>query len=84
MSHTGPIRVSLRPMKELLKSNDLVLISYVMHLLAEHGIEALVFDEHMSAVEGSIGALPRRVMVEEDDFERSRNLLGKDALTKSG
>ena len=83
MSHIGPIRVSLRPMKELLKSNDLVLISYVMHLLAEHGIEALVFDEHMSAVEGSIGALPRRVMVEEDDFQRSRNLLGKDALTKS-
>jgi putative signal transducing protein len=60
-----------------------VLISYVMHLLAEHGIEAVVFDEHMSAVEGSIGALPRRVMVEEDDFERSRNLLGKDALTKN-
>jgi hypothetical protein len=51
--------------------------------LAEHGIEAVVFDEHMSAVEGSIGALPRRVMVENDDFERSKNLLGKDALTKS-
>jgi hypothetical protein len=84
LSHIGAIRVSLMPMKELLKSNDLVLISYVMHLLAEHGIEALVFDEHMSAVEGSIGALPRRIMVEENDFERSRNLLGKDALTKSG
>jgi hypothetical protein len=84
MSHMGSIRVSLPPMKELLKSNDLVLISYVTHLLAEHGIEAVVFDEHMSAVEGSIGALPRRVMVENDDFERSKNLLGKDALTKSG
>jgi hypothetical protein len=84
LSHIGAIRVSLTPMKELLKSNDLVLISYVMHLLAEHGIEALVFDEHMSAVEGSIGALPRRIMVEENDFERSRNLLGKDVLTKSG
>ena len=71
-------------MQEILKSNDLVLISYVMHLLAENGIEAVVFDEHMSAVEGSIGALPRRVMVENDDFERSKNLLGKDALTKSG
>lgn len=83
MSHIGAIRVSLPPMQELLKSNDLVLISYVKHLLAEHGIEAVVFDEHMSAVEGSIGALPRRVMVENDDFERSKNLLGKDALTKS-
>jgi hypothetical protein len=84
MSHIGSIRVSLPPMKELLKSNDLVLISYVTHLLAEHGIEAVVFDEHMSAVEGSIGALPRRVMVEDENFERSRDLLGKDALTKSG
>jgi hypothetical protein len=84
MSHTGAIRASLPPMQEILKSNDLVLISYVMHLLAENGIEAVVFDEHMSAVEGSIGALPRRVMVENDEFERSKELLGKDALTKSG
>jgi hypothetical protein len=84
LSHILLIRVSLQPMKELLKSNDLVLISYVMHLLAEHGIEAVVFDEHMSAVEGSIGALPRRVMVEENDFERSKNILGKNVLTKSG
>jgi Putative prokaryotic signal transducing protein len=84
MSHMGAIRASLPPMQELLKSNDLVLISYVMHLLAENGIEAVVFDEHMSAVEGSIGALPRRVMVENDEFERSKELLGKDALTKSG
>jgi hypothetical protein len=84
MSHIAPIRVSLPSMKEILKSNDLVLISYIRHLLAEDGIEAVVFDEHMSAVEGSIGALPRRIMVEDEDFERSRNLLGKVTLTKSG
>lgn len=68
-------------MTELIKTNDLVLISYVVHLLAEHGIEAMVFDEHMSAVEGSIGALPRRIMVAEEDLERARKLLGKDVLT---
>ena len=68
-------------MVELLKSNDLVLISYVMHLLAEEGIDAMLFDEHMSAMEGSIGALPRRIMVGEEDLECSRNLLGKDILT---
>jgi hypothetical protein len=68
-------------MVELLKSNDLVLISYVMHLLAEEGIEAMVFDEHMSAVEGSIGALPRRIMVDKDDLKRSKHLLGKNLLT---
>lgn len=71
-------------MIELLKTNDLVLISYVMHLLAEEGIEAMVFDEHMSAVEGSIGALPRRIMVDKGDLERSRGVLGKNVLTKSG
>jgi hypothetical protein len=71
-------------MVELLRSNDLVLISYVMHLLAEEGIEAMVFDEHMSAVEGSIGALPRRIMVDKDDFKRSKDLLGKNVLTING
>jgi len=71
-------------MVELLKSNDLVLISYVMHRLGEEGITAVLFDEHMSSVEGSIGALPRRIMVNEEDIERSRELLGKDVLTHSG
>jgi hypothetical protein len=71
-------------MVELLKSNDLVLISYVMHLLAEEGIEAMVFDEYISAVEGSIGAFPRRIMVDNDDLKRSKDLLGKNVLTING
>jgi len=71
-------------MVELLKSNDLVLISYVIHLLAEEGIEAMVFDEYISAVEGSIGAFPRRVMVDNDDLKRSKDLLGKNVLTING
>jgi hypothetical protein len=78
------VAVLLADMVELLKSNDLVLISYVMHLLAEEGIEAMVFDEHMSAVEGSIGALPRRIMVDNDDLKRSKDVLGKNVLTISG
>ena len=71
-------------MVELLKSNDLVLISYVIHLLAEEGIEAMVFDEYISAVEGSIGAFPRRIMVDNDDLNRSKDLLGKNVLTING
>jgi hypothetical protein len=71
-------------MIELLRTNDLVLISYVLHLLSEEGIEAMVLDEHMSSVEGSIGALPRRIVVEEEDLERSRLLLGKNVLTSRG
>jgi hypothetical protein len=68
-------------MIELLRTNDLVLISYVLHLLSESGIEGIVLDEHMSSVEGSIGALPRRIMVDKEDLERSRILLGKNVLT---
>lgn len=71
-------------MKELLRSNDLVYLSYVTHVLAEEGIAVLVFDGHMAAVEGSIGAIPRRVMVADDDFERAVRLLGNTSLTIPG
>ncbi len=69
-------------MVELLRSNDLVLISYVRHLLKDAGIASLVFDEHMSSVEGSIGALPRRIMVEEDDLARSQRIVGSSVTLR--
>ena len=45
-------------MKELLRSNDAVLISYVSALLEEEGIGFMVADTNMSVLEGSVGALP--------------------------
>ena len=72
------------PMVEILKTNDLVLLSYVQHVLAEAGIEAMVFDGYMSAVEGSIGAFPRRVMVADEDVAAARRALGNIALTIDG
>jgi len=68
-------------MRLLLRTNDLVLISYVSHLLAEAGINFEIFDNYISAVEGSIGAFPRRVMVPEDEFEAARRVLGNVAIT---
>ena len=68
-------------MKEVLRTNDLVLLSYASHVLAEAGIEATVFDTHMSAVEGSIGAFPRRLMVQDDDIVRALRELGNVAIT---
>lgn len=53
-------------MDEIFRTNDLVKLSYVQHLLDEAGIEHFVADQYMSAVEGNIGAFPRRVMVRED------------------
>ena len=62
-------------MKELLRTNDPVKISWVTALLADSNIEALVLDGHTSIVEGSIGAIPRRIMVIDEDFVAARRLL---------
>jgi Putative prokaryotic signal transducing protein len=62
-------------MEELLRTNDLVLISYVEALLRDSNIEPLVVDQNMSVIEGTLGVLPRRVMVHADDMARARRLL---------
>jgi hypothetical protein len=70
-------------MRELIRTNDLVLLSYAAHLLEEEGITPYVFDGHMSVMEGSIGVLPRRLMVEEDDFDAAAAALGNASITLS-
>jgi hypothetical protein len=62
-------------MEELIRTNDIVLISYLEHRLREAGIEPLVLDTHMSLVEGSLGVLPRRIMVTSDDLDAARLIL---------
>lgn len=62
-------------MREILKTNDPVVVSYATALLGGMGIEAIVADEYMSALEGSIGAWPRRILVEEEDSVRARRIL---------
>src|SRR4051812_18515366 len=64
-------------MREVLRSNDPVRLSWLVALLADAGITAIVFDSHMSIVEGSIGALPRRLMVGGDDHTRALRVLGE-------
>lgn len=62
-------------LRELLRTNDVVLISFVETLLKEAGITTFVADENMSVLEGSVGILPRRVMVPEDRVEDARRLM---------
>jgi len=62
-------------MKELLRSNDPVLLSYVSALMEEADIGFIVADTNMSVLEGSIGALPRRILVERDRIGRARGIL---------
>jgi Putative prokaryotic signal transducing protein len=62
-------------MKELLRTNNPVRLSWLQALLRDSGIESLVLDHHTSLVEGNIGAIPRRLMVSDRDFIRARALL---------
>jgi hypothetical protein len=62
-------------MHQLVRTNDLVLLSRIEALLNGENIPFLIADGHMSALEGSIGFLPRRVLVRQDDRRRARNLL---------
>ena len=65
----------VEPMQEILRTNDVVKLSWVQALLSDSGIESVVLDTHMSIVEGSLGILPRRLMVSRDDFERACRVL---------
>lgn len=64
-------------MKELLRTNDVVKISWIKACLADAGIESFILDENTSILEGSAGAIPRRLMVADDDHGRARVLLGE-------
>jgi hypothetical protein len=62
-------------LRELVRTNDAVLVSAIVALLDAAGIPNLVLDQNMSVLEGSIGILPRRVMVAEEDLAAARRLL---------
>jgi hypothetical protein len=64
--------------EEIMRTNDAVLVSAVEALLKGAHIPHLILDQNMSVLEGSIGILPRRIMVAEDQVQSARQLL-KDA-----
>jgi hypothetical protein len=65
---------------ELLRTNDLVLISLIEAILFENGIVVFVADEHMSAMEGSLGFLPRRLLVDASEAVLARKVLAEAGL----
>jgi hypothetical protein len=65
---------------ELVRTNDLVLISVIESILEQEGVAHFVADQHMSAVEGSLGFLPRRIMVDSQQQGRARRLLVEAGL----
>ena len=64
-------------MVELTRTNDPVLLSWLVAALAEVRIEAVVLDTHTSVMEGSISAIPRRLMVDDTDLGRARRVLAE-------
>ncbi|MBM9593319.1 putative signal transducing protein [Roseitranquillus sediminis] len=67
-------------MKELLRTNDPTLIAYAAALLEGEQIEVFQMDAHMSVLEGSIGILPRRMMVRSSDLFRARSILRDNGI----
>ena len=62
-------------METVLKTNDLVLLSLAQAVLRDAAIQCVVFDEYTSAIEGSIGAIPRRLCVAATQADRARSLI---------
>ena len=69
-------------MRELVRTNDAVLVSAVQALLDAANIPHVLLDQNMSVLEGSIGIFPRRILVEEDQLAAARRLLTEAGFAK--
>jgi hypothetical protein len=67
-------------MEELLRTTDPTLVPYATALLDAEDIDCFVFDVNMSILEGSIGILPRRLMVRREDLYRARAILRENGI----
>lgn len=71
-------------MKELLRSTDPTVLAFATALLNGEGIDCFEMDVHMSVLEGSIGVLPRRLMVLDADLFRARAVLNDNGIELPG
>ncbi len=62
-------------MQELFRTNDAVLLSFAESLMRDVGIHCMVADQGMSILEGSLGLLPRRFLVEGDRVDEARRIM---------
>jgi len=67
-------------MRELVRTNDPVLVSAIEALLDGAGIPHMTLDQNMSVLEGSIGILPRRILVPDEQVPDARKLLADAGL----
>jgi hypothetical protein len=69
-------------MREILRSNDPVLVSFTESLLNDAGFSPLVADRHISVIEGSLGVFPRRILVPPEYWAEAHELLCDAGLAK--
>ncbi len=70
-------------MREVLRTNDPVRLSWLQVLLRDQGVEALVLDTHTSILEGSAGAIMRRLVVSDDDYDQACRVLAESGEAAS-
>lgn len=71
-------------MEELLRTTDITVIPLARSLLQEDGIDSFELDVNMSVLEGSLGILPRRLMVRTSDLARARRILFENGVPLAG
>ena len=67
-------------MRELVRTNDVVLVSAIEALLNGADIHHLVLDQNMGVLDGSVWAIRRRILVHDDDNRKARQLLADAGL----
>lgn len=68
-------------MQVVISSNDAVRLNFLAALLRDGGVEPVLLDQHVSAVEGSIGAFPKRLAVADADAAQARRILAEAGET---
>ena len=64
-------------MQILIRSNDIIYLTWVKSILSHNNIEFFVLDESMASTEGNISAIPVRILVDDDDLKKAKYLISQ-------
>lgn len=62
-------------MRVLVKSNEVIYLSWIKHILNENEVKFILFDEFINSIEGNITAFPMRILVSDEDFNKAKSLI---------
>ncbi len=64
-------------MQILIRSNDIIYLTWVKSILSHNNIEFFVLDESMASTEGNISAIPVRILVDDNDLKKAKYLISQ-------